>query len=323
MKKSTIIDSLIPVSSTDLALSQFAETSRRVYWLRLLGFTLAISAVAAIFLVVHFVQLQLQAFLTPQRQPEVGTPAELKRPYQDISLTTSDGLKIAAWYISGERPQAIILVHGIDANRNAVMPEAKILGEAGFHLLMLDLRAHGQSEGHMGTYGYQETLDVQAAVDYLDALPQIEQIGAVGTSYGGAAVARAAAADLRLKAIVIESSYSSLTEAVEDAFDDRSIFPGWSAPWLIALAEQRAGLKISEVDSARDLATLSPRAVMIIHGIEDHLFPVEHARRMYAAAQAPKALWLIEGLGHANPVIGREGEYREQVVSFFEQAFSQ
>jgi dipeptidyl aminopeptidase/acylaminoacyl peptidase len=268
------------------------------------------------------VYLQLEAFVTPRRYSEIGVPAEFERPYQDVTLVTSDNLKISGWYIPGSRPQAIILVHGIDANRRAVIPEAMVFAQAGYHLFMFDLRAHGQSEGREATYGYREALDVQAAVDYVDALPQIEGIGALGTSYGGAAVVRAAALDPRLQAVVIESSYSSLPDAVEDAFDNRSVFPKWSAPFLIALAEQRVGFEISQVDSARDLAALAPRAVMIIHGSVDDLFPVEHAYKMYNSAHEPKRLWVIEGLGHDNPVVGREEEYKQRVLAFFEEAFN-
>lgn len=299
----------------------------RRYWLRLLLFAVKVSATAALFLLIYFGWLQLEAFVTPKRQAEVGTPDQLNRPYEEIVLTARDGLKIAAWHITGTRPYAVILVHGIHANRRAVLPEARILAQAGYHLLMLDLRGHGQSEGNEATYGYREALDVQAALDYLEALPGIEQIGALGTSYGGAAVARAAGLDPRLRAIVIESSYSSLAEAIEDAFDDRSIFPAWTSPLFIFLAEQRLGVKISQVNSARslaaagDLAVAHQPAVMIIHGMNDHLFPVEHAYKLYDSAQEPKTLWIIEGLGHANPVIGREVEYKRRVVTFFEEAF--
>jgi dipeptidyl aminopeptidase/acylaminoacyl peptidase len=308
---------------TETTTSRTRPAARRRYWLRLAVFTLLASTGAAIFLLVCFVQLQLDAFVTPHRNVNVGTPAGLNRPYEEVRLTTTDGLEIAGWYIAGTQPQAIILVHGIDANRAAVLPEAGILAGAGYHLLLIDLRAHGQSEGDKASYGYWEALDVQAAIEYLDRLPEIEKIGALGTSYGGAAVARAAAIDSRLQAVVIESSFSSLTEAVGDAFEDRSIFPPWTAPAFIALAERRVGIKISQIDSARDLATIYPRAVMIIHGSSDHLFPVEHARRMYNLAQEPKRLWIIEGMGHASPVIGREEEYRNRVVAFFEEAFAQ
>ncbi len=293
------------------------------YWLRLAAFMAILSTLAAIFLLVYFIRLQVDAFVTPHRNPNIGDPTLINRPYEEISLTTGDDLKISGWYIPGRQPHAIILVHGIDGNRTGVLPEAAILAEAGYHLALIDLRGHGQSEGNEATYGYREALDVQAAIDYLDARPEIEQIGALGTSYGGAAVARAAAIDPRLRAVVIESSFSSLPDAVEDAFDDRSIFPRWPfAPLLVALAERRVGLEISQVDSARDLATIHPRPVLIIHGTNDHLFPPYHAQKMYQAAQEPKELWLIEGLGHSSPVSGRKAEFKARVVTFFEKAFS-
>jgi dipeptidyl aminopeptidase/acylaminoacyl peptidase len=296
--------------------------SRR-YWLRLIAFTTIVLTIAFLSLLVYFVNLQVKVFVTPKRNINIGSPAKVSPIYEEITLTTTDGLKLSGWYVPGPKPNAIVLVHGIHANRKAVMPEATILAEAGYHLLMFDLRGHGQSEGEIVTYGYLEALDVQAAVDYLVALPGVEQIGALGTSLGGAAVARAAAADPRIKAVVIESSYSSMPDAIEDAFEDLSIFPQWPfAPLIVTLAERRVGLQINEVNSARDLATLSPRAVFIIHGTKDELFPLYHAQKMYEAAQAPKQLWLIEGLGHDNPVRGREEEYRERVVTFFETAFA-
>lgn len=293
----------------------------RQYWLRLIAFTIIVLIIAFLGLLVYFTNLQVKVFVTPKRNPNIGSPVEVSSVYEDVTLTTADGLRISGWYIPGTKPNAIVLVHGIDANRSALLSEAKVLAEAGYHLLMIDLRAHGQSEGTIATYGYQEALDVQAAVDYLVTLPDVGQVGALGTSFGGAAVVRAATADERIKAVVIESSYSSLPAAVEDAFEDLSIFPQWFAPVIVRLAERKVGLNISEVNSARDLATLHSRPVLIIHGSNDPLFPLYHAQKMYEVAQEPKELWIIEGLGHSNPVQGREEEYKERVVTFFETAF--
>jgi dipeptidyl aminopeptidase/acylaminoacyl peptidase len=267
--------------------------------------------------------LQLELLVRPQRNPNIGTPAALSPNYEEITLTTSDGLQLSAWYIPGRRSQAVIVVHGLNTNRAAVLPEAAVLAEAGYQLLLLDLRGHGHSQDSLVSYGYREAWDVQAGLDYLSRRPEVEQIGALGSSLGGAAVARAAALDSRLQAVVIEDSYSSLPDAVGDAFDDLTIFPQWPfAPLIIALAERRVGLKISQVDSARDLATLQGRPVLIIHKTDNRLFPVEHAERMYRAAGEPKQLWLIEGLGPANPAVERPAEFRERVVGFFDEAFS-
>ncbi|MCB9077461.1 MAG: alpha/beta fold hydrolase [Anaerolineaceae bacterium] len=294
------------------------------YWVRLAAAAVGASILGGLCLLIGLIYIQLEAFLVPHRATEVGTPEELNRPYRDVTLTTSDGLKIAGWYVPGTRPQAIILVHGIHANRRAVLPEARILAEAGYHLLMIDLRGHGQSEGRQNSYGYREALDVQAAVDYLDALPDVDKIGVLGASLGGATVVRAAAIDERIAAVVIESSYSSLSAAIDDGFDNLSFFPKWPFALLfVSLAERRLGVKAAQIDSARDLATFKPRPVLIIHGLDDQLFPPDHAERMFASAQEPKELWLIEGLGHANPVPGHEAEYRERVVGFFEKAFKE
>ncbi|MBN1221364.1 MAG: alpha/beta fold hydrolase [Anaerolineae bacterium] len=299
-----------------------ARFSRR-YWFRLTTFIVVVASIAFIFLLVYFIDLQIKAFVTPHRDRDIGLPTEISSDYKNVTLTTADGLKISGWYFSGTRPNAIVLAHGVGGNRKGVLPEAKILAQAGYHLLLIDLRGHGRSEGDMISYGYGEALDVRAAVDYLAVLPEVEQVGALGTSFGGAAVVRAAAVDRRIRAVVIESSFSSLPAAVEDAFDDLSIFPQWPfAPLLVDLAERRVGLEIDRVDSARDLATMPPRPVLIIHGSTDDLFPLDHAEKMYRSAQEPKELWVVEGMGHQNPVEGREQEYRQRVVTFFERAFA-
>lgn len=293
------------------------------YWLRLAGFLIMVLGVALTALLIYFVYRQVDAFVTPHRNPQVGLPEMVGDVFTEVNLTTADGLRIAGWYFPGPRPDAIVLVHGIHANRAAVVPEARVLAKAGFPVLLIDLRGHGQSDDSLATYGYNEALDVLAAVDYLLALPEIEQVGVLGTSFGGAAVVRAAAVDGRIRAVVVESSYASMPDAVADAFDDLSVFPPWPfASLLTSLGEQRVGLKIGQVDSARDLATVSPRPVLIIHGANDPLFPLYHAQKMYNSAREPKELWIIEGMGHQNPVVGREAIYRQKVVTFFEAAFA-
>lgn len=293
------------------------------YWLRLGAFMGAAFGCAAVFLLGYFFNLQFNAFVTPVRVPIAGTPAELQRPYETLTLTAQDGLKIAAWYVPGQKSQAIILVHGINANRSAVLPEAAVLAEAGYSLLMLDLRGHGESEGDQVTYGYREAYDIIAAADYLDGRPEIEQIGILGGSLGGASVARAAALDPRLEALVIVSSYSSLPRAIEDAFEERSVFPRWPfAPIFISLAERRLELKAGQVNSAAELAKLQQRPVLIIHGDQDGLFPLHHAEEMYAAIPGPKSLWVVEGMNHQNPVTGQEEAFKAHVLPFFESAFA-
>jgi dipeptidyl aminopeptidase/acylaminoacyl peptidase len=245
-------------------------------------------------------------------QEIAGTPADVGVAYEDVTLTTSDGLKISGWYLPGNRPYGVVVVHGIWANKQAVLPAAVMLSEAGYHVLTIDLRGHGLSEGERQSYGYYEALDVIAGVDYLMARSEIENVGVMGYSLGGAAVVRATALDERIKALVVESSFSQHTG-----------LPSWPlAPILVKAAERELGLSVEQINSKEALATMKPRPVMIIHGEEDQLFPVSHAYEMYEAAQEPKELWIIKGLTHDYPIKQRN-EYQKRVLAFFEKAFGQ
>jgi fermentation-respiration switch protein FrsA (DUF1100 family) len=287
--------------------------------LRLGLFGVAVTVLVGVVLTLGALWLQVVALTTPVRFRTTGEPADLA--CEDITLTTADGLEIAAWYVPGRQPKAIVLVHGINANRAYLLPQARMLSQVGYHLLLLDLRGHGHSEGDLNTYGYNEALDVRAAVDYLAALNEVERVGAIGHSLGAAAVVRAAATDVRLEALVIQSSYSSLPQAIADSIGDLTILPEWPfAPMIVTLSEARTGLRIGQVDSSRDLATMSPRPVLIIHSDADNLFPLYHAQQMYEAARGPKDIWIVHGLPHVNAIEGNKEEYEKRVVAFFDEA---
>lgn len=274
------------------------------------------------FLLLAMCAIVLQVFLitTPWRNGEIGHCADLV--CEDVTLATSDGLQISAWYVPGWRDEGIVLVHGIHANRTFLMPEATLLAEAGYHLLMIDLRGHGRSQGNELTYGYREARDVQAGVDYLLTVPEVNKVGALGHSLGGAAVAQAAANDERLQAIVVQSSYSRLSQVVEERFDHYALLPKWPfAPLIVGLAELRLGLEIERIDSIRALTTMSPRPVLIVHSTDDNLFRPDHAQMLYDAAPEPKSLLLVEGVGHINPIFGDEAAYKMQVLEFFNKTF--
>lgn len=285
-----------------------------IYLVASTGMTVLVVVAAA--LIVQVVILTM-----PGCNEDIGSLGDL--PYQDITLTTADGLHLSGWYVPGVRPEAIILVHGIHANRAYLIPQAFILARAGYSLLLFDLRGHGRSEGHEVTYGYHEALDVEAAVDFLAARPEVKHIGALGHSLGGAALVRAAAVDPRLEALVVQSSFSSLSRVVDDSFNKFVLLPKWPfAPLVITLAELKTGVSLDQVDSARDLAAMPPRPVLFIHSTDDGLFPIHHAQQMYDAAREPKEFYFVSGLSHVNPISGHEAEYTERLLKFFDTAFA-
>ena len=293
------------------------------YIRNLLLATLIATLAATLFLIIALSKMQLDAFIAPNPSIPDETPEDYGLSFEEINLVATDGTRLTAWFVPAERANgsAVVLVHGRGANRSALLPTAQLLARHGYSLLMLDLRAHGQSEGDMVTYGYYESLDVIAGLTYLTQHPDIDQhrIGILGQSLGGAAVIRAAALSDIPRALVVESTFHSLPAAVEDSFTVMSNLPQWPfASIVVWQAEIAVGVEISELDLARDLATSTRCPVFLIHGSEDEVIPLHHHHTLVEAANNPKQSWIVEGMGHESPAVYLPDEYEKRLIEFFD-----
>jgi pimeloyl-ACP methyl ester carboxylesterase len=143
----------------------------------------------------------------PQRQsPCCEIPVDNDLVYEDVVFETADGLTLHGWYLPGENGAAVMLLHGLGSNRMSMLGLAKGLAEAGYGVLLFDLRGHGDSDGDFVPYGGPEAQDVKAAVSYLQARPDVDskRIGALGWSLGAQVAIMGAAQDENVKAVVAD-----------------------------------------------------------------------------------------------------------------------
>lgn len=146
-----------------------------------------------------------RGMLFPPRMPLARTPADAGLAYEDVTFTAADGVPLRGWMLphggDGKAP-AVVFVHGWPWNRLGntagrqpfedrdvdFLPAARALHDAGFNVLLFDLRNHGESGRRLPlTFGPWEARDYVAAVGFLRARPEVdaERIGAIGTSAGG------------------------------------------------------------------------------------------------------------------------------------------
>lgn len=297
------------------------------YWRNLTLFTLGTLLATAIVLVLAISLWCAHAYTHPARYPLSDSPADHSLAFESITFASADGLSLAGWFVPAAAGRAngaaIVLCHGYGSNRAEMLSEAVILTRRGYSALLFDFRGHGESEGDLVTLGYEEVKDVQAAVAYLRTRPEVTptRIGVLGHSMGAATVIRAAAQTPEIRAVAAEGAYASLADTITDNFDNFTGLPRFPfAPLTLALGAWQTGLNAEQVRPVDDVARISPRPILLIHGLADAAVAPENAQQLYRAAGEPKSLWQPAGVGHATAASQRPAEFEAQVIAFFDGA---
>src|SRR5712691_2778638 len=108
---------------------------------------------------------------------------------EQVFFLVRDGVTLAGNFVPPKNGAVIVLVHGLFANRQQLLPEARLLAEHGYGVLIFDNRAHGASGGATATWGLHESEDVAKAVDFVQPRTHLSagRIGLLGLSIGGTA----------------------------------------------------------------------------------------------------------------------------------------
>jgi pimeloyl-ACP methyl ester carboxylesterase len=231
--------------------------------------------------------------------PRLGDP---------FGLHTDDGERLEAIHVEGpapERPIAVVVGHGFTgsiARPNVQMVVAALAKHAG--VIAFDFRGHGRSTGH-STVGQHEVFDLQAGVVAARRLGYSDVV-TCGWSMGGSVVLRHAALHGGVDGVISVSALSR--------WFYRDTKPMRRVHWAIETRLGRLvarGARRTRISAAGwDLESLpespvevvpriSPIPLLLVHGDEDHYFPLEHPEALYDAAREPKELWLVKGFGHA------------------------
>ncbi len=254
-------------------------------------------------------------------------PSDFGLDPERIQLTTSDRVTIAGWLIPHPRPSGVlVLLHGYGASKEDLLDLARAFHEQGtFHLLLLDLRGHGDSGGSTITFGRREIEDLKAALDYLASRPELADlpVGCFGVSMGGAIAILAAAENSRIRAVATDSAYADLGETIARTqwltYHMPRVPLGQMAIWG---TEWRLGCSMGRLSPVSRVGRLSPRPVLIVHGSDDQGVPPSQARALFEAAGQPKELWVVEGAEHASSFYRQPEEYMRRMIRFFNEAFS-
>lgn len=253
-----------------------------------------------------------------------GRPSDHGLAYEDVVIRTVDDVHLSGWYVPSRNGAAVVVLHGAGSTRSAVLRHGTILARRGYGVLMPDTRGHGRSEGRAMDLGWYGDADIDAAVTFLAARPDVdpERIGLVGLSMGGEQAIAATGSDPRIKAVIAEgvtgmqaADHGWLPGGLNGAIERGLEWVQFEAVDLLTDASKPIPLR----DAIRAAA---PTPFLLIAGGAT-MDEADAGRWFRDAAPNSVDLWVVPGSGHTGALTTDPGGWEARVTSTLDAALEE
>lgn len=231
-------------------------------------------------LVVGLTLIQRKLLYHPDRHLQPPAAYGLSA-FDDITLTTADGLRLTAWYAPPAAADGPVIVyfHGNGGHLGYRADRYRAFHRAGFGVLALEYRGYGGNPGKISETGLYD--DARAAMAYLRQQGVAEGRTVLFGESLGTGVAVQLALESAPRLVVLEAPFTSVAERAQELY---YYIP---ARWLVW----------DRFDSRSKIGRVrSP--VLILHGTNDGIVPHRHGQALLAAANEPKRGLFLDGVGH-------------------------
>ncbi len=252
--------------------------------------------------------------------PAQSTPGNPPAGFETVTLTADDGVQISAWYRPPTNGAVIILLHGAGGTRESMRQYAEMLARHGYGVLSLDLRGHGESHGQTNRLGWQGSLDVGAAVAFVQARPEVQRIGGLGSSMGGEVLLGAASANPALRAIAADGATRRCLEEYLALEQNRPLVHNFTARVMFAAVRLFSGSAppLPLLESMQQAPTTQFLLVAAGNNDEEIAF-----NRLFAETLGSRAdLWIAPQVDHTGAFARYPDEYERRITAFFDSALA-
>ena len=247
--------------------------------------------------------------------------AMLSEKHSDEWLMSADGLRLhATWFPQGECKKIVICFHGYTSQGMK-----DYLGLSGYYLkngysmLLVDERAHGESEGKYIGFGCLDRIDALKWINWvLRKCGEDVEILLHGTSMGGATVLMMSSLELpaQVKGIVSDCAFTSPKEVFSHVLKSMYHLPAFPVMNISNFLNKRfAGYGLDECNAAREVKKAKV-PILFIHGSGDTFVPYSMCETMYENCASSKKKLIIEGAAHAECYYKDTDAYENALTEF-------
>ena len=248
-------------------------------------------------------------------QARIGSaPIDLNA--QPVKFASDSGARVRGWWCPDRNGRgAVLLLPGIRANRLSMVNRARFLHRAGYSVLLIDFQATGETKGDRITFGWKESRDVIAAVNFVRNTEPGNRIAIIGSSLGGAATLLATP-PLKVDALVLEAVYPTIEIATRNRLQNYlGLLGRFVAPLFLEQLHWRLGISPSDLRPIDHIANVNC-PVFIMSGEKDRNTRPEDTQALFSRVHSPKQLWFVPKAGHIDLHHAAPIEYESRVLAF-------
>jgi uncharacterized protein len=255
----------------------------------------------------------------PSRHAIGAAPADLGA--EDITVISPPGNRLRGWLVvppEGPPRGVVVLLHGVHDDRRSMVRRARFLRGNGWASVLVDLSAHGESEGDSINYGRREAGDARATVNFArEKFPGIPVAG-IGFSLGGAAFTLALP-DLQVDGLLLEAVYPDGETALRNRLRVWTGGPGVVLTTPISkIMRWRLGYGANELQPI-DTIGKAKFPLLLVSGERDARTTPADTKSLHAAAVSGSEIWLVPNAGHVNLYDAAQAEYEARLLAFLER----
>jgi uncharacterized protein len=248
-------------------------------------------------------------------QTAIGNPpADLNA--ERVTFASDSGATVHGWWCPIQNANgAVLLLPGIRANRLSMVERARFLHRAAYSVLLIDFQATGETTGDHITFGWKESRDVIAAIDFIRQADATGPVAILGSSLGGVA-ALLATPPLKIDALVLEEAYPTIEIATRNRMENYlGVFGRTLTPLLLNQLQWRVGVSASQLRPVDHIANVEC-PMFIISGENDRNTRPADTRMLVERARNPKKVWFVPNAGHVDLHLAARQEYETRVLAF-------
>jgi len=263
---------------------------------------------------------------------KIWTAEEFDLDAEHFFVKTDDGLNISAYEVKIDTPKVVIIcLSGIHyPSATIYFGHARLFKEHNFATFLLEMRAHGESEGNKICLGFKEWLDVKAIVQYIKEKPLYKDVPIVifGLSMGGSTAINSIGEIPDIDGLISLSAYSSWEDVFQDNMSrtSKKIIAGINKPFVSLVTYLKFGSESFSIKPKKEIKKLGNRPALLLHSKDDSQVPYRSFGRLLENAPSHVETFVRDGDIHfitenfSHPE--EDKEYSDTIIAFINKYFS-